>query len=136
MRALTLTQPWASLIACGLKRIETRSWKTNYRGPLLIHAAQGFPREARALLDTFPFDMLGRHPNELPRGAIVAVTMLEDVRPINGIQPYDMSQYEMAFGNFAPGRYGWLLGPAKPLAVPAPCKGALGLWKPTFEVTA
>ena len=46
MKAFTLTQPWASLIALLLKTFETRSWKTKYRGPLLIHASrqvdQGF----------------------------------------------------------------------------------------------
>ncbi len=41
MRGLTLTQPWASLVALGAKTLETRSWKTNYRGLLAIHAAQG-----------------------------------------------------------------------------------------------
>ena len=40
MRAFTLTQPWASLIAIGLKMHETRSWRTSYRGPLLIHASR------------------------------------------------------------------------------------------------
>lgn len=43
MKALTLWQPWASLIALGIKRIETRSWSTNYRGPLAIHAAKRPP---------------------------------------------------------------------------------------------
>ncbi len=50
MKALTLTQPWASLVAIGAKRIETRSWKTAYRGPLAIHAAKGFPKDARRLV--------------------------------------------------------------------------------------
>ena len=40
MKIITLWQPWASLIAYGLKRYETRSWPTTYRGPLLIHAAK------------------------------------------------------------------------------------------------
>lgn len=40
MKALTIWQPWASLIANGSKKIETRSWKTNYRGPIAIHAAK------------------------------------------------------------------------------------------------
>lgn len=38
MRALTLWQPWASLVALDVKTIETRSWSTSYRGPLAIHA--------------------------------------------------------------------------------------------------
>lgn len=40
MKALTLWQPWASLVALGVKTIETRSWSTSYRGPLAIHAAK------------------------------------------------------------------------------------------------
>ncbi|MBK8211826.1 MAG: ASCH domain-containing protein [Rhodospirillales bacterium] len=40
-RVVTLTQPWATLVAIGAKRIETRSWETLYRGPLLIHAGAG-----------------------------------------------------------------------------------------------
>jgi hypothetical protein len=43
MKALTLWQPWASLIALGAKTIETRSWSTKYRGPLAIHAAKRRP---------------------------------------------------------------------------------------------
>jgi hypothetical protein len=43
MKALTLHQPWASLIAEGVKTIETRSWSTKYRGPLAIHAAARRP---------------------------------------------------------------------------------------------
>lgn len=43
MKTLTLHQPWASLIAMGVKKIETRSWGTKYRGPLAIHAGQHRP---------------------------------------------------------------------------------------------
>lgn len=43
MKALTLQQPWATLLATGRKRIETRSWKTSYRGPIAIHAAARIP---------------------------------------------------------------------------------------------
>lgn len=38
MKALSLMEPWAALIAAGVKSIETRSWRTAYRGPLYIHA--------------------------------------------------------------------------------------------------
>lgn len=44
MKAITLWQPWASFIAIGAKRIETRSWSTSYRGPLAIHASARSPR--------------------------------------------------------------------------------------------
>lgn len=45
MKAITLWQPWASLIACGAKTIETRSWGTPYRGPLAIHASKRMNQE-------------------------------------------------------------------------------------------
>ena len=45
MKALTLHQPWATLVAVGEKRIETRSWSTDYRGPLAIHAGKARPFE-------------------------------------------------------------------------------------------
>lgn len=38
MKAISIKQPWASLIAHGIKDIENRSWRTNYRGRVLIHA--------------------------------------------------------------------------------------------------
>lgn len=40
MKAITLWQPWASLLACGAKKYETRSWSTKYRGPIAIHAGK------------------------------------------------------------------------------------------------
>lgn len=54
MKALTLWQPWASLVALGVKTIETRSWSTGYRGPLAIHAAS-----TNAGFDTLPGDCEG-----------------------------------------------------------------------------
>lgn len=77
MRALTLTQPWATLVAIGAKRIETRSWLTTYRGPLAIHAAKGFPAAARercfeppfrAALMAAGYESVG----QLPLGSVVA----------------------------------------------------------------
>jgi hypothetical protein len=59
MKAITLTQPWATLVAIGAKRIETRSWSTFYRGPLAIHAGKGLgkggERAHKALCGTEPF---------------------------------------------------------------------------------
>ena len=40
-KALTIAQPWATLVAIGAKQIETRSWQTNYRGDIAIHAGKG-----------------------------------------------------------------------------------------------
>lgn len=86
LRAVTLWQPWASLAALGLKQYETRSWRTAYRGPLLIHAAKSSPmREAvelarmvdwRLLLG-LPLDLPPRDAlHALPRGAVIGCVSL------------------------------------------------------------
>jgi len=46
MRVITLKQPWATLVAEGLKKYEFRSWKLNYRGEILIHAGKGIDKDA------------------------------------------------------------------------------------------
>jgi hypothetical protein len=89
VKALTLTQPWATLVARGAKTVETRWWRTAYRGPLAIHAAKGMAVDDAAVCFTEPFAAaLGRGPEErwnpreqLPRGAVVAVAELVDVVP-------------------------------------------------------
>jgi len=50
MKTITIWQPWASLIAIGAKHYETRSWATNYRGPIAIHAAALNPFKAIKLI--------------------------------------------------------------------------------------
>lgn len=86
---LTLWQPWASLTAIGAKRIETRSWRTSYRGPIAIHAGK---TKASAdeigmepwgpLLDPANPGMLRAEVRPLPLGAIVATARLVDCLPI------------------------------------------------------
>jgi hypothetical protein len=60
--ALSIQQPWAGLIACGLKDVENRSWRTNFRGPFLIHAGKAIDRDAMALIAE------NRHPVTGERG--------------------------------------------------------------------
>ncbi|HET8777953.1 MAG TPA: hypothetical protein VFN76_09870 [Candidatus Limnocylindria bacterium] len=77
MKALSLTQPWASLVAIGAKTIETRNWTTAHRGPVAIHAAKGFPEGARYICHDEPFGSTLRSAGilrmgDLPLGAIIA----------------------------------------------------------------
>ena len=84
MKAITIKQPWASLIATGLKDIENRSWKTNYRGRVLIHAAASPVKEGLAALNNKQlFDLMQRENWEtefenLPNGAIVGSVEIVD----------------------------------------------------------
>lgn len=155
MNALTLTQPWATLVALGAKRLETRSWKTSYRGPLAIHAAKGFPAWAREMCETDPFwSALGGDEDdyetsplmwhELPTGVVVAVCDLVAIYPTENVfcQPaltgenfYSqedrlyLSPEEWAFGDYNAGRFAWRLENIRPLTEAIPAKGALSLWE-------
>ena len=60
MKVLTIKQPWASLIIEGYKRFEFRSWKTNYRGELLIHAGKSIDKEAYERLKGYLKEILGK----------------------------------------------------------------------------
>ena len=108
VRALSLRQPWASLIADGHKTIETRTWRTNYRGALAIHAS-------------------ARPYANLPTGGILAVAWLYDCRPMEDADEDNacIERYE--------GAYAWLLANVQPLPL-IPCKGMLGLWKPPPDI--
>ena len=157
MKALTLTQPWASLIAVGAKRIETRSWYTQFRGPLAIHAAKGFTADDKEACYTPQFraalaPVLSVHlpiESQLPFGKIVCVCELLGCFPTSkliwdeanndvqsdfwprGFELIDANN-EYMFGNYEPGRFAWLLGNIRPLPVPIETRGKQGLfeWTP------
>ena len=127
-KALTVREPWASLIAYGPKRIETRSWRTAYRGPLYIHAgAARMPRNdprIRELLALLP----GRAP---AYGLILCQCVLADCLPMDeGFLAAMDDPVERLCGEYAPGRFAWILRDVRPLAEPFPAKGRLGLWAP------
>lgn len=130
MKALTLTQPWASLVALGHKQVETRSWRTFYRGPLAIHAAKGFP--PAALVFAEEERAIGRIPARLPRGAIVCIIDLVDCQPTESlVGDPRLSGLERHLGDYTPGRWAWLFDPTslRFLKTPIQARGALGLWE-------
>lgn len=150
VRAITLTQPYASLAAVGAKRFETRSWRTNYRGLLALHAGVGLgpcggKRGVEELLASWPFQQAlaaaGVTPelSELPRGALLAVCELVEVHEIGFALDLAEAKYglrlERFFGDYTPGRFGWQLENVQLLPEPLPCKGALGLWHPPAELS-
>lgn len=133
MKAITLTQPWATLVALGKKKIETRSWSTDYRGPLAIHAAKGFPDWARQMCHNSVFadalELAGiGHPDDLPLGVVVATCELVKVERITMFIELPPDP-EFQFGNYEVGRYLWHLANIKRLKEPVPARGALSLWE-------
>lgn len=157
MKALSLTQPWASLVSLGVKHIETRGWQTPYRGWIAIHAAKTFPGWAKELCARPPFHgplctgyLSGpaweRHAayaqksiaETLPLGAVIAIANLHRVGRIHRrrdggvyVEGMDLpiTGDELKFGDYAAGRWAWALTNVHPLATPVPAKGRLGLWE-------
>lgn len=137
MKALTIIQPWASLIALGEKKIETRSWRTKYRGPVLIHAGKSVDKEA---LKNFSIVLAYHRLPKLPSGVILAKAEIVDCVEIDpGTDPPNRTAYlkngekvtgnEFSFGDYSPGRFAWILDNVEPLKEPIPAKGQLSLWE-------
>jgi activating signal cointegrator 1 len=143
MKAITIYQPWATLIALGEKQFETRSWETKYRGQLAIHAAKKVDREAY-LSEPF-WSILREHGivciDDLPTGAIVATCNLTDCLGIgtvfgndrvaagdNGPYFIPVTSNEYHFGYFESGRYAWKLENVQRISKPIQAKGQQGFW--------
>lgn len=137
MKAISLWQPWASLIASGAKQIETRSWYTGYRGPLAIHASKRRVKSELIELarDTNYIAALGAKPDEalqklmdLPLGAIVAVVNMSGCYSVEAVGVPSGLGEEYWLGNYDFGRYAWILTDVRPLSEPIPFKGAQGFF--------
>lgn len=123
MKALSILQPWAWLIVHGYKPVENRRWRTNYRGPLLIHAGKKWGVEQKQDLALvrrhFPHIQL---PDAFARGGIVGTATLVDC-----VSSMDDPWF------FGP--YGFVLERAQALPF-MECRGALGFFTPPQEIGA
>lgn len=127
MKAISIRQPWASLImgtvrrpGFGIKNVENRTWSTDYRGPLLIHAAKTFGRAEREDAEIMNLDPTF----DYPLGYLIGLVGLAGCRMHNS----DIDDVLSPWHN--PGCYGlYLAGPPRPLAEPIPYKGQLGLFE-------
>ena len=131
VKALTVWQPWASLIAHGVKEYETRAWQTKYRGPLAIHASVRWGRDQQEVVGWRPYPdllaALGLSVADLPKGFVVGVVDLVDVIPTQDVAPL-LSESERRVGDYRPGRFAWRLENARLLPEPVYAKGAQSLW--------
>jgi hypothetical protein len=156
--AITLHQPWASLVAWELKHFETRSWPTPYRGQLIIHA--GLNRDELKPIDEFlvwwkgrlvPDSMRGdfaaqvveamaargiSRSSELPMGCALCLADLVDCILMDEAFIARQSAQERLFGWWAPGRFAWQLENVRQFAVPVPARGAQQLWMWQGEIPA
>ncbi len=139
MKTLTLLNPWATLLVAGIKTIETRSWRTNYRGWLAIHASKRtkFKIENLEIYPSLRDDrdelrFLEREEtikqNLSLDGYIIGVAELVDVVPVEEIR-LTLDKIELGLGDYSSGRYAWLFNLMQFTKVPIPAKGSLGLWE-------
>jgi hypothetical protein len=129
VKAISLWQPWATLIAIGAKSFETRSWKTPHRGLLAIHASGN--TENLTIIRQAPFANVLRNakifnPSELPLGSLLCLVNLVDIYPTDSMPP--ISAQERAFGDYSPGRYAWKLEVVRIFETPLRQKGMQGVW--------
>ena len=122
MKVLTIKQPWAELIVSGYKKYEFRSWKTNYRGKILIHAGMSLEK-----------DMVSRFKEynlEYKLGAIIGEATLEDCILVDE----EFNEQLRKENPIVYGRsnhvetYAWKLSNIKKYDKPIEIKGKLGLW--------
>lgn len=137
MKLLSLWEPWATLMAIGAKRIETRSWRTGYQGYLAIHASKGgLPKTALKDCLEEPAFKLALSGERLSPGCIVAVVRLLDCLPMEtkGCLPGVFEDFpeldnpaEREFGDFSQGRWSWVTDSLFRLPSPLPFRGKQGL---------
>jgi activating signal cointegrator 1 len=142
VRAISLWQPWASLIAIDAKRIETRSWPANYKGIIAIHAAKrpiddaGFALMLNAGISPVNAMLSMSRTIGLPLGSIVAICTIVDSLLIDQATSDTMPQPEKSFGDYTPGRYAWLMTNLHKLEAPVPCVGRQRLFNLPDDVEA
>lgn len=150
-KIITLWEPYASLVAYNLKRYETRSWPTGYRGELYIHAAQRKvdlkQLEERGVVPPLDFSLQPTNRlqtssehwqilrvlrpmllnDSFPYGKIVAKTQLTSCNVISEEDTNIISKAEHRVGIWTPGQYKWKLKDTIRLVEPVAYKGGQGL---------
>lgn len=119
IRALSITQPWAECILSEGKNVENRSWSTNMRGYIAIHASSSFDKKRfKSCADTYGIDI---DPYELEYGSIVGFAKLVDVVTEEDLTKETKKWFE--------GDYGFVFEDIIKLKRPVEVKGTLSFWK-------
>ena len=143
MKCLSLWQPWASLMMIGAKKVETRGWSTNYRGPLAIHAAKHRDKECAAYMEhpdfreafwNTVFDKPTAY-DDLAFGYLIAVVNLEGVKRTED-SILDIDEKEHEFGDYSPGRWAWFTNKLVMLNGMIPFKARQGLFDLPPDIVA
>ena len=126
MKVLSIKEPFATLIANGDKLIETRSWKTNYRGEIFIHAS-GKKLAKEYLTNEYLISLINNLPMNF--GNIICKTNLVDCIYIDDkfLEKIRLNTKEYNLGLYEKDRYGWIFENVEPI-YPISTKGKLNIW--------
>ncbi len=116
MKALTVKEPFATLIAKGIKKYEFRSWNTKYRGDIYIHAGKSFYENSK----DFPFSY---RPSEI----IAVATIVDVIKITEEIGQKIHNENPKVYGLHNDG-FAWVLSNVRPINNSEKIKGKLGLW--------
>ncbi len=120
MKCLSVSQPFADLIILGKKTIELRNWNTEFRGEVLIHSPLKIRTEDSKRL---------KINKKFVTGAIIGKAQLYDVKKYDSLKEIKSDQkFHFASKKFQTKIFGLMLKNAKPLRIPIPCKGQLGIF--------
>ena len=124
MKVLTIKQPWATLIIQGDKRFEFRSWKTKYRGDLLIHAGKGIDKEAMKRLAKYI-------PKDMPTGKILGKVRLVDcIKCDRNFKEMCLKENKDVYAKSTfEENYAWQIEDVEVFDKPIEAKGKLSLWE-------
>ena len=131
MQALTIHEPWASLLVKGKKRYETREWQRNYRGLLAIHSGKqsvhpfDYPLGLSEILDDSKITQDNLNNN---KQKIIAIATLKEIHLMTDKFINEQSELERLTGFWEPRRFAWELTNIKPLPQPIAARGMPGLW--------
>jgi hypothetical protein len=127
LKCLSISQPFADLIISGKKSIELRNWNTNFRGEFLVHAPLKIRiNDAKRL----------KINKKFITGSIIGKVQLYDVKKYNSIKEINLDQkFHFSIKKFQTKTFGFLLKNAKPLRIPIPWKGQLGIFDVNFPKT-
>ena len=121
MKAITLKQPWATLVAEGLKKYEFRSWRYNYRGEILIHAGAGVDKEAIKKVESLGLNF--------PQKRILAKVTIEDCIELNDeFNKMICECNPMVYGNKNRTGFAWKLTNIKKINNDKIVSGKQGIW--------
>jgi hypothetical protein len=126
VKGITIRQPWVELILQGGKPYEIRSWRTSYRGPIMLHAAKALDKAAVVALEI--------DASSLFRGGFVGRAELKDCRPFTRADAKVLRRNGAFVGEWSAGRFAWELANVCRLRAPVTFRGTLGLFNVPIRI--